>query len=183
MKYLDQINGVFGPLKEFSLNSGYSWSHLKAKYIQIDGLVASQVSSGNSTSGERFALMECKGKGSSAIVVGFKIRKLKGWIGVGICLQNVIVKTGYLFNYTKPFHGSYLVSSNGYSWSHSHPQLNSVSSGFPFMEGDTIKVTYHPGKLEVLFELVNKPGSFRLQVLEPLSDKYVPCVNMCNQGA
>ncbi len=48
-----------------------------------------------------------------------KIKSLKGWIGIGICLKQVIVGANFKFNYTTLGHGSYLISGNGYSWSHS----------------------------------------------------------------
>jgi hypothetical protein len=48
-----------------------------------------------------------------------KIIKLTGWIGIGICLKRLIEDSQFKFNYTKLGHGSYLISGNGYSWSHS----------------------------------------------------------------
>ena len=103
------------------------------------------------SSGERFALMEAKESliGNYSVIV--KIRKLKGWIGIGICLQNGIVKAGYKFNYTQTYHGSYLVSTNGYSWSHSQPQFNSHQNGFSFGDGDMIKISLNLDKKEVVF--------------------------------
>jgi hypothetical protein len=50
---------------------------------------------------------------------GIKIIKLVGWIGLGIALKNSIIKANFNFHYTNIGHGSYLISSNGYSWSHS----------------------------------------------------------------
>jgi hypothetical protein len=46
-----------------------------------------------------------------------KIVKLASWIGVGVCHINEIKKANFNFNYTNTGHGSYLISSNGYSWS------------------------------------------------------------------
>jgi hypothetical protein len=83
--------------------------------------------------------------------VAFKVNKLKGWIGVGICLKEAIVKAGYKFNYTMPFHGSYLVSANGYSWSHSQPESNSSCKSFTFGEGDTVFVEYDNKEKKVTF--------------------------------
>jgi len=48
-----------------------------------------------------------------------KINKLVGWIGLGLALKNVVLKIQYKFNYTNLGHGSYLLSGNGYTWSHS----------------------------------------------------------------
>ena len=76
------------------------------------------------------------------IVIGFRIKKIKGWVGVGICLKNAITKMGYKFNYTMNYHGSYLISANGYCWSHSQPQMNSALKSSPFAQDDVIKVIF-----------------------------------------
>jgi len=39
-------------------------------------------------------------------------------------------------------HGLYLISSTGYSYSHSHEEFNSVKKNFRFDEGDVIRVEY-----------------------------------------
>lgn len=96
--------------------------------------------------------MESTNEMKGDIIVGVKIRKLKGWIGVGICLHDYIVTNSkYKFNYTKNYHGSYLISANGYSWSHSQASYNSALKSFIFGEGDLIKITYSPSKKIVLF--------------------------------
>ena len=46
-----------------------------------------------------------------------KIIKLVSWIGVGVCHKDKIVSENFNFNYSNIGHGSYLISSNGYSWS------------------------------------------------------------------
>lgn len=73
-------------------------------------------------------------------VWGIKIKKFVGWVGLGICLRNVIKKANYHFNYTNTGHGSYLISSNGYSWSHSIKEFNSAFKTFQFSVNDTIYV-------------------------------------------
>ncbi len=77
------------------------------------------------------------------IAVGIKIRKIKGWIGIGICLKNLIVNSSYKFNYTQNYHGSYLISANGFSWSHSQTAFNSAQKSFNFVEGDVVIMTYN----------------------------------------
>lgn len=80
---------------------------------------------------------------SNDILIKFKISKLKGWIGIGICLKKVIEGSNYFFNDTKHNHGSYLISANGYCWSHSEPLFNSIAKSFSFKEGDVITVYYN----------------------------------------
>lgn len=58
---------------------------------------------------------------SDKVTWGIKIVKFAGWIGVGISLKNIITKANFAFNYSSIGHGSYMISNNGYSWSHSAP--------------------------------------------------------------
>lgn len=51
--------------------------------------------------------------------------KLSNWIGVGLGYKNILHDKAYKFDYnSEEGHGSYLLSSNGYSWSHSHKAEN-----------------------------------------------------------
>ncbi len=70
-----------------------------------------------------------------------KIIKLVGWIGLGICIKSKILESGYKFHYENLGHGSYMISSNGYSWSSSVKTHNSAYfSGFSFGAGDFVIV-------------------------------------------
>jgi hypothetical protein len=82
---------------------------------------------------------------------GIKVKKFVGWVGLGICLRNVIKKSNYHFNYTNTGHGSYLISSNGYSWSHSVKELNSAFKTFQFSVNDTVYVEYDPTTWKLRF--------------------------------
>lgn len=77
------------------------------------------------------------------------MKKFVGWAGVGICLKNSIKTANYHFNYTNIGHGSYLISTNGYSWSHSVKDFNSAFKTFQFTVNDTVFIEYDPkeGKL------------------------------------
>ena len=102
------------------------------------------------SSGQRFILMDRDLSNSSKKKVwGIKIIKFGGWIGVGISLRNIIKTANYNFNYTTLGHGSYLISTNGYSWSHSVKEFNSSFKCFTFAVGDIVYIEYDPlaGKL------------------------------------
>lgn len=81
------------------------------------------------SSGQRFILLEpsltqCNvyfilEYSNTKVTWGIKVIKFVGWVGVGICLKNIITKANYFFNYSTIGHGSYMISNNGYSWSHS----------------------------------------------------------------
>ena len=102
-------------------NPVFTWSDkLKGHKIKITNSIAEQT--GMESSGQRFIMIEpsLNSYGSKAKMRwGIRVIKFVGWIGVGICLKNIITKANYHFNYNNIGHGSYLISSNGYSWSHS----------------------------------------------------------------
>jgi len=91
---------------------------MKGAKINIIGTVSEQT--GMESSGQRFILMDKDlNKTFKKKTWGIKIKKFGGWIGVGISLKSQIVNANYNFHYTVLGHGSYLISTNGYSWSHS----------------------------------------------------------------
>ena len=78
----------------------------------------------------------------TSITWAYKVIKCSSWIGVGICLKQSIINLKYQFNYSNIGHGSYLLSSNGYTWSHSDKNYNSVYKGFSYGINDIIEMTY-----------------------------------------
>lgn len=89
---------------------------LKGSSITIndDGKVAKQ----SFTNATRFALIE-ELMGVKERTIIFKITTLANWIGLGVCLKDRILAVNYAFKYEQLGHGSYLLSNNGYTWSHS----------------------------------------------------------------
>ena len=80
-----------------------------------------------------------------AISWTFRIHKLVGWIGLGICLKNKIQGSNYNFNYQSLGHGSYLVSSNGYTWSSTVKSDNSTHhSNISFTTNDYVTCQFDP---------------------------------------
>ncbi len=63
---------------------------------------------------------------------------MTGWIGIGVCLKEKIITSGYKFNYENLGHGSYMISSNGYTWSSSVLTSNSAYHSFNFTTGDFV---------------------------------------------
>lgn len=114
---------------------------------------------------------------------GIKIIKFVGWVGIGICLKNAIKNANYFFNYTSIGHGSYLISSNGYSWSHSVKQFNSAFKTFQFAVNDVVYLEYDPKEGKLRFKKATGPDTFALDIVPaPLGDVYNPCVNLCSTG-
>lgn len=154
--------------------------------IKNEGKVAEQT--GNESSGQRLLLIQPNlpkdsKLGKKPLNWGIKVVKLAGWIAVGISLKNLIINAKYGFNYTSIGHGSYQISANGYSWSHSSKDFNSASKSFSFTTGDTIYIQYDPRDRKVRF-FKNGPGNqFELEIADPPeNDEYCPSVNMCSSG-
>ncbi len=74
----------------------------------------------NSSTGERFAIIEpaLSSIGVSESVC-FRVGKIAGWVGLGICIKQEIKAKQFKFNHQKTGHSSYMISHNGYCWSHS----------------------------------------------------------------
>ena len=72
------------------------------------------------------------------ITWAIKINKLVGWIGVGLCIRKMIIDFGYKFNSGIIGHGSYMISFNGYTWSHHESLNNAKCQSYNFSTGDII---------------------------------------------
>jgi len=99
------------------------------------------------TASSRFAIIE-EGMGVKNRSITFKIVNLKNWIGVGIALRDKIASVDYAFKCNKIVsldenmgHGSFLLSNNGYTWSHFYPEDNIRACLFTFKQDEVIKVT------------------------------------------
>lgn len=117
---VDAVGNIFVPDNNIMDRTRYFWSPtLKGAKIKINGTIAEQTST--ESAGQRFILMEPSLNDGShrKKVWGIRVKSFGGWIGIGISLHNIIKNANYHFNYTVLGHGSYLISSNGYSWSHS----------------------------------------------------------------
>lgn len=121
--------------------------------------------------------------GSKKLCWGIKVVKFVGWIGIGICLQKQISKANFHFHYTNTGHGSYLISTNGYSWSHSVKEFNSAFKSFQFNVNDTVYVQYDPVEKKLRFKKNKSNEKFSLDIVDPpADDDFCPCVNICSNG-
>ncbi|EGR33160.1 hypothetical protein IMG5_060530 [Ichthyophthirius multifiliis] len=134
----------------------------------------------NESSGQRFAIVQPNFDLSYKQKWGFKINKLVGWIGVGICHVNVLAGFQYNFKYTDVGHGSYLVSGNGYTWSHYKSENNSASKSFSFATGDIIYGEFDPINKVVKFVKNKTLENYTLEIDLKLGDEIAPCVNLCS---
>lgn len=77
--------------------------------------------------------------------IKFKVKTLKNWVGIGVCLKNKIEGVNYFFKCKNSIyldeamgHGSFLLSNNGYTWSHCFPEDNIHASLFTFKQDSTV---------------------------------------------
>ena len=121
--------------------------------------------------------------------IKFKVTHLKNWIGVGVCLKSKIVSVSYQFKCTQSTmldevlgHGSYLLSNNGYTWSHSSSEDNIHSCLFTFKQDDVVEVVLEP--TQMIFRVNDSANIFKLKV-EYSAEEWPQvcfCVNLCSQG-
>ncbi len=94
-----------------------------------------------------------------------------------------ISSANYHFNYTNIGHGSYLISTNGYTWSHSVKEFNSAFKCFQFTINDVVYIEYDPQNLKLRFRKNQGNDKYELDIVSPPSgDVYHPCVNLCSTG-
>ena len=56
-----------------------------------------------------------------------------------MCHAKTASESNYGFNYNAAFHGYYMISSNGGSWSPIDGKKNNVVKAFKFVQGDVIE--------------------------------------------
>jgi hypothetical protein len=163
----------------------FIWSAtLKGAKIKVTDNLAEQTAT--ESSGQRFILME-PGLNDGTLRKknwGIRVKKFGGWIGIGISMQGLIKAANFHFNYTVIGHGSYLISSNGYSWSHSVKEFNSAFKSFNFVVNDIVYIEYDPVALKLRFrknESIDVKDRFELDIVAaPAGDNYHPAANLCN---
>jgi hypothetical protein len=87
------------------------------------------------------------------------------------------------FDYNNIGHGSYLISSNGYTWSHSKKEDNVVHKSFSFITGDVIYCEFDPEKKTLTLRKKDSTATsdkYTLHIEIPENDELHPCVNLCN---
>lgn len=61
-------------------------------------------------------------------------------------------------------HGSFLVSTNGYTWSHSRPEDNIKLKAFTFDTGSDIRITFDPTKNKLSYNNLEGDKVYELDV-------------------
>lgn len=79
-------------------------------------------------------------------------------------------------------HGSYLISSNGYSWSHSQQSNNIAVVSFKFKQNDQIEITYDKSKISLLNKSTNQKYDLKISLNEVEEKDIYFCANLCSEG-
>ncbi|CAD8151192.1 unnamed protein product [Paramecium octaurelia] len=137
----------------------------------------------NQNSENRFILIEPQILESCKIAI--KITHLTNFIGIGIAYKNVLSLKNMKFDHQNLGHGSYMISSNAHTWSHSKKEENMVQKSFTFTTGDIIIVDVSLENKTLKFTCKNKPNDTQAIVLtfdNPDNDDIHFCINMCSSG-
>lgn len=110
------------------------------------------------------------------------------WLGVGVCDKKKVISNNMKFISPKrdqaDFHGSYLISSNGYSWNCNEPEENNKVISLPVIEkGSIIEITYNNRAKELIFSV--NTYSVKLTKVKPVFEnntKLTPCVLFLHNG-
>ncbi len=86
----------------------------------------------------KFALAERPLTQSRRWTISFKAKRTDG-IGVGVAFHNIHKQ---YWTYDNLGHFAYMMTYNGYTWSHSDPDVNYAQNGFEFSKDSTIQLYY-----------------------------------------
>lgn len=109
-----------------------------------------------------------------------KIQKLNGkWLGIGVCLKELVISNKFKFvnNRQNFMHGTFMISTNGYSWNSFYDEENNILlKNFPqIISGDEIGFFYS-SESEILEVTVGERKYHLNHVKSPRGNSLVPCV-------
>ena len=110
-----------------------------------------------------------------------EIKRIKEWIGLGICFKDEIIVSGFKFD--KPLlHSSFLISSNGYVWNCFNEEENGIEYSFLILEkGDIIK--FHFDNNYKILTIKFKEHKIKLTKIHSQKMNFlVPCVILLNEN-
>ena len=116
---------------------------------------------------------------NSEIKWRIRVVKISHWFGFGVCQKERTISGGYKFfkgnKEKETSHGTFLYSSNGYSWNGNQIEEDNVAlKNFTQPKsGDTIFLHYKLKSSELVCQINN--STFRLSKVNAGNDKLVPC--------
>ncbi|EGR30403.1 hypothetical protein IMG5_133020 [Ichthyophthirius multifiliis] len=169
--------------QNLSIQQNFIFSdQLKTKSIILSDnkLIATQ--SINQDNDCRFALLEPKLSLNQQTKFAFTFKSLNAWIGIGICLRNILQKNNFKFDNINLGNGCYMISSNGQCWSHSSKEDNKIFKSFVFKQDDVVLGIYDPVNKQIRFKknIENQIVSIGLDI--PENEQIYICANICNKN-
>jgi hypothetical protein len=120
-----------------------------------------------------------------------KINSISGWIGIGVCLKELVIsnKLKFVVNKMNFIHGTFMISTNGYSWNSNNEDENNCQLGksFPKIKPGCEFTMRFEAEEETLHFKISQPEcpvfEYTLtDVAYPRGNFLVPCVLFLNPG-
>jgi hypothetical protein len=115
-----------------------------------------------------------------------KIHFITHWIGIGISLKKFLERKDFNFNnYQIADHGSYIISSNEFLWSHKNKDRNFKKEGaFKLVMGDVVEVQLNMKEKEITFsnERLNRVTTLKITHEPENGDEYCIALGMYQEG-
>ncbi|CAD8150644.1 unnamed protein product [Paramecium octaurelia] len=93
-----------------------------------------------------------------------KILDVKSFVNIGIGNKDVIIRTNYTPNLKFIGHGTYLISNQGYNYSHQSKNQNDVQQSFTFAKYDIILIEIDMNIKSILWTKKSTLQEFQLQI-------------------
>lgn len=100
---------------------------------------------------KRFALMEPQLSMTVRRRWSLRVHELREWIGVGVGHPSILMAEKYEFDVNSLGHGYYMISHNGFTWSHDNANEQCKQRSFTFGTGDVINIEFDPLARKVRF--------------------------------
>ncbi|KAL4484962.1 hypothetical protein ABPG74_020139 [Tetrahymena malaccensis] len=114
--------------------------------------------------------------------IQFKVLQHNCQVGLGICFAKTIQNKSYQFQYDQIGNGYYIISSNGYSWSHSRKDQHYLQKSFNFTKDHIICIEFNPIKKQLKFYNKFNSAKYNLDIEIPQNDELVFCVVLHVKG-
>ncbi|KAL4484963.1 hypothetical protein ABPG74_020140 [Tetrahymena malaccensis] len=114
--------------------------------------------------------------------IQFKVLQIKSWVGLGICYAKTIQNKSYQFQSDQIGNGYYIISNNGYSWSHSHKDQHKIQKSFNFTKDQIIYIEFNPIKKQLKFYNKSINAKYNMDIEIAQNDEIVFCVALHHNG-
>ncbi len=115
-----------------------------------------------------------------------KVVKSSGWMGIGVCLKELIIsnKLKFVGNKNNFMHGTFMVSTNGYIWNTNEEKEDNtmILNSEKIKSGDEIEFVFDDVKEQLKISVNGKFLTTLNKVNYPKGNCLVPCVIFLSPG-